>query len=127
MANSFPGSGTRKIQSWVRNKSFRIHNTAKKFKTKQNKSFSTNVYDFLNFLVSIVCTFNLQLGYGIEDYKFNPDPAIKFGSGSATLAIHQGCGSESAFILRSRREIFQIKTEKGKEIANNCNFIQFLK
>ena len=24
-------------------------------------------------------------------------------------------------------KIFQIKTEKGKEIANNCNFIQFLK
>ena len=24
-------------------------------------------------------------------------------------------------------KFFQIKTEKGKEIANNCNFIQFLK
>ena len=24
-------------------------------------------------------------------------------------------------------KMFQIKTEKGKEIANNCNFIQFLK
>ena len=25
-----PGSGTRKIQSWIRNKSFRIHNTGQK-------------------------------------------------------------------------------------------------
>ena len=29
-----PGSGTRKIQSWIRNKSFRIHNTGFKWQYK---------------------------------------------------------------------------------------------
>ena len=33
----------------------------------------------------------------------------------------------STFILPPGGKFFQIKTEKGKEIANNCNFIQFLK
>ena len=57
--------------------------------------------------------------------------------------LNQGYGSGSAWIrirftswIRIRIQyadpdpggkIFQIKTEKGKEIANNCNFIQFLK
>ena len=59
------------------------------------------------------------------------------------ISCGQGCGSGSAWIrihftswIRIRIQyvdpdpggkIFQIKTEKGKEIANNCNFIQFLK
>ena len=77
------------------------------------------------------------------------DPDSKAGSESS-LSHYNVCGSismfESGLWIRIRihfiswiririqyadpdpgGKIFLIKTEKGKEIANNCNLIQFLK